>query len=137
MTYSGPLPDIEDPLTAPFWQAAREHRLVAQKCESCHALRWQPSPICPECLVPGGSWAQLSGRGEVYSCTTYRRAMHSSFTDLVPYTVALISLEEGIDMMGMLTVTGQIGIGDRVEVDFVDVDDVTTIVQWSPRSAEI
>ena len=34
MTGARPLPE-ETPLTAPFWQAAREHRLVIQRCTAC------------------------------------------------------------------------------------------------------
>jgi uncharacterized OB-fold protein len=135
MTYNGPLPDVTDPLTAPFWQAARAHRLEVQRCRRGLALRWQPAAICPECLTPGGDWTPLSGHGEIYSFAVYHRAMHPDFTDLVPYTVALVTLDEGVEMHGLLRTTGAVKIGERVCVDFVDIDDAVSLVMWKPTTA--
>jgi uncharacterized OB-fold protein len=138
MTYPGPLADVGDPLTAPFWRAVEEHRLVAQRCLSCRALRWLPAPICPECWAPGGDWEDLSGTGVIYSFATYRRAMAPAFKDLVPYTVALVTLDEGIEMHGMLERPGSVAIGDRVQVTFLDVaapgasSGRTTLLRWQP-----
>ena len=46
-------PDLEglpaDPTTAPFWRAARERRLVVQRCASCGACQFYPRPFCLAC----------------------------------------------------------------------------------------
>jgi uncharacterized OB-fold protein len=131
-----PLPDVNDPLTAPFWAAARESRLTVQRCESCGALRWLPAPICPECLTTGGTWADMSGAGTVWSYTVYRRAMNPAFADAVPYTVALVELAEGVRMVGeMAEPTPEIAIGQPVTAVFTPLSPEVTVVRWTAAAA--
>jgi uncharacterized OB-fold protein len=132
-----PLPDVDDPLTAPFWAAARESRLSVQRCDRCSATRWQPAPICPECLAPGGTWVDLSGEGVVWSYATYRRPMHPAFADSVPYTVALIELPEGPRMVGeMSTGSGSVHIGQKVRAVFEPLSPEVTAVRWAPSQSD-
>ncbi len=47
--------------TEPFWQAAKEHRLVAPQCADCGAFRLPPTPFCPgcqskSCELGGAEW---------------------------------------------------------------------------------
>jgi uncharacterized protein len=55
------------PTTEPFWQAAKEGRLVAPKCAKCGHFRLPPTPFCPECQSKEIDWVELSGRATVYS----------------------------------------------------------------------
>ncbi|MCP9955383.1 Zn-ribbon domain-containing OB-fold protein [Actinomadura madurae] len=59
-----PLPDVDDPLTAPFWAAAREARLVLPRCTHCSYLQWPPEPVCPECRHTGRAWHEFPRPGE-------------------------------------------------------------------------
>jgi uncharacterized OB-fold protein len=128
-----PLPDVNDPLTAPFWAAARESRLSVQQCDRCQALRWQPAPICPECLAPGGTWVDLSGEGEVWSFAVYHRAMNPSFADSVPYTVGMIELREGLRMVGEMAADAEdVRIGQPVTAVFEPLTPEVTLVRWAP-----
>ncbi len=90
-----PLPNPNDPLTAPHWQAAREGRIAMQQCPSCGYVRWPAARSCPECLALGGDWTNLSGRGQIWSFAVYEKPLDPAFADLVPYAVALIRLDEG------------------------------------------
>jgi uncharacterized OB-fold protein len=56
-----------DTSTEPFWQAAREERLVAPKCADCGTFRLPPTPFCPECQSTNVDWTELSGRATVFS----------------------------------------------------------------------
>jgi uncharacterized OB-fold protein len=130
---SRPLPDVNEPLTAPFWAAARESRLSMQRCDRCSALRWQPAPICPECLAPGGTWVDLSGEGVVWSYAVYHRAMNPAFKDSVPYTVAQVELREGPRMVGEIAAgAGPVEIGQPVRATFEPLTPEVTVVQWTP-----
>lgn len=130
-----PLPDVTDPLTAPFWAGARESRLTVQRCDRCGALRWQPAPICPECLTRGGTWTDLSGEGTIWSFAVYRRAMHPDFADSVPYTVAMVDLKEGVRMVGeMADPTPEVAIGQPVRAVFEPLSPDVTVVRWAPRA---
>jgi uncharacterized OB-fold protein len=90
-----PLPNPNDPLTAPHWQAAREGRIAMQRCPSCGYVRWPAANSCPECLAEGGEWTTLSGRGSIWSFAVYEKPLDPAFADLCPYAVALVRLDEG------------------------------------------
>ena len=56
-----------DPNTEPFWQAAKEERLVALACGNCGTFRMPPTPYCPNCQSKEQNWVELSGRATVFS----------------------------------------------------------------------
>lgn len=107
-------------LTEPFWQAAAEERLVAQRCDDCGRIRHYPRPMCPGCRSMSCTWTELSGRGEIYTYTVTHRPFHPFWQDRAPYVVATIELEEGIrmvsDMPGLDA--DSVAIGLAVEVAF-------------------
>ncbi|HVC12190.1 MAG TPA: zinc ribbon domain-containing protein [Burkholderiales bacterium] len=63
-----PIPEITD-LTRPFWRAAKQHKLVMQKCQRCGTLDFFPKPWCIECGHRGLEWVEVGPRGTVYSYT--------------------------------------------------------------------
>jgi uncharacterized OB-fold protein len=130
--YRKPLPDIHGQLMAPFWQAARARRLVAQRCSECSELRWPPLPLCDKCLAVGGVWVDIKMAGTIWSFAIYHRAFGAGFTDDVPYVVAVIETDDGLQLVG--NVKGPmdcIAIGARVLPVFEDVTDEVTLVHWS------
>jgi uncharacterized protein len=129
--YTKPLPDVDDPLTAPFWQASREGKLVAQQCPNCGYVRWPPGPICNECLTPGGEWTELTPNGTLYSYAEYHRALDPAFKDDVPYTVGLIELDGGPRMYGLMrSEVDTKDVGRPVRAVFDAVTDQVTFVRW-------
>jgi uncharacterized OB-fold protein len=120
-----PAPILTDD-NAVFWDAAREHRLVAQRCASCGRLRHPPRPMCPRCRSLDVGIAELSGRGTVYSFSI----IHYPPTPFFDYPVlaVLVDLEEGIRIVSNLVVVdptsidGTSLIGARVTVDWVRAD---------------
>jgi uncharacterized protein len=130
-SYAKPLPDLTDPLTAPFWQATREGKLLVQKCGQCGYLRWPPGPGCPQCLTPGSEWTPLSAAGVLYSYAEYHRALAPAFKDDVPYSVGLIELDEGPRMYGTLVGLARTeDVGRRVRAVFDPVTPEVTLVKW-------
>ncbi|MGD9793862.1 MAG: Zn-ribbon domain-containing OB-fold protein [Acidimicrobiia bacterium] len=122
-----------------YWDAAREHRLVLQKCRSCGLFQYPPDVACVHCQSQDAVPTQVSGRGTVYSYATVDRLFHVGFTDHLPYVVVLVELEEqpGLLMLTNLIDAGPDGaqVGMAVEVAFDDRGDVT-IPQFRPaRSA--
>jgi uncharacterized OB-fold protein len=111
-TSTRPLPDPDDSVAAPHWQAAATGRVAVQRCGACAELRWPPAPICPECLTPGGTWTRLTGDGTVWSVAVYHRAFHPGLHDEVPYRVGLVELDEGPRLIARLA--EDVGPGHRV-----------------------
>lgn len=85
-----PAPDRD---TTPFWEAQNNHELKFQRCTACQTVRYRVSPMCPNCHSFDVEWITSTGRGTVYSYTVVRRQTHPAFP--VPYTVALVEMEEG------------------------------------------
>jgi hypothetical protein len=115
-----------NPLTAGFWEAARRHELVVQRC-GCGRYRHYPQLLCPDCHSDDWTWAAVSGRGTVYTFTVTHRAFHPAWADRVPYVVATLELEEGIRMVSDLPPedTAEVRVGMPVEVFFDDQESVT------------
>src|SRR5688500_15601452 len=124
MTIERPLP-VPDEVTQPYWDAAREGRLVAPRCDACGTLFFPPRPRCPSCLASSVSWEELSGRGVVHTFTVVRQAPYPAFADDVPYVLAVIAADEGVHLMS--NVVGcppeNVRVDDRVEVVFDEVSD--------------
>lgn len=75
----------------------------------------------------------LSGRGKVWSFAVYHRAMHPDFADSIPYTVAMVELDEGVRMVGtMVEPTPELRIGQAVSAVFEPATPEVTLVRWTP-----
>ena len=116
-----PIP-VPTPVTQPFWDATRDHRLMLQRCDKGHTFYYARTH-CPECLSPETEWVQASGRGKLYSYTVARREQSPEFANDLPYIIAAITLEEGPRMTSLLVEAdpGNVQIDGLVEVVWDDV----------------
>jgi uncharacterized OB-fold protein len=89
-----PLPDLTDERTAPFFEAAARGELGIPRCDRCVRLVWYPADTCPTCGAEAFTWVATSGRGAVYTWTTVRRAFLPAFDGMVPYTTAIVALDD-------------------------------------------
>jgi uncharacterized protein len=105
--------------SAVFWDAAAEHRLVAQRCSACGRLRHPPRPMCPQCHSLDAEAADLSGRGTLYSYAVLHHPQHPAYD--YPVLAALVDLDEGVRLVSNLVEVdpADIAIGMRLEVTFV------------------
>jgi len=132
--YKKPLPNINNPNTKPFWEAARRHELRAQRCPDCTFVRYPAAKFCPECLAENDEWVALSGKGKVWSFGVYHHVFSPAFKDDIPYNAALVELDEGPRMItNIVGVPNEaITVGMPVEVAFDDVTDEVTLVKFRP-----
>lgn len=129
--YSKPIPRLDDPDMGPFWAAAREHRLTAQRCSSCSVLRFPALPICPTCLEQGADWVDVAETGTVWSFVVYHRAFHPGFQADLPYTVAIVETDDGVRYTGrVVSDREKVAVGARVRVIFTDETDDFTLPMW-------
>lgn len=116
---------------APFWQAAREGRLVAPECTSCRRRHWGPEAACPYC---GATWVwqPSPGRGALYSFSVVYRGATPEFE--VPYVLALVDLDDGWTMKTNMPDLSEddLYIGMRVQVQFCPIDDEFTLPLFAP-----
>lgn len=85
--------------TQAYWDAAKDKRLLLQRCRDCSKFQFYPRGVCSHCLGSALEWVESSGRGIVHTFTIAYRAPHPGFADDVPFVIAMIELEEGVRMM--------------------------------------
>lgn len=95
----------------------QRYALVGETCHSCGSKLFPPRDVCPECSKPAYEPFQFSGKGQVYSYSTIYQAP-MGYEAFVPYTVALVELEEGPLVTAQLTDVDhdEVEIGMRVEM---------------------
>lgn len=130
-TYNKPVPQLDDPAMGPFWQAAKDKRLVAQHCTSCGAWHFPALPICPGCLEQSLEWRDVAKSGTVHSFAVYHRAFHPGFREDLPYAVAIVETPEGVRYTGRIAGdrTG-LKVGSKVRTVFFEATEAFTLPMW-------
>jgi uncharacterized OB-fold protein/acyl dehydratase len=115
-----------------FFEGAKQHKLLIQRCASCGRLRHPPGPMCPECRSLEWNTLEASGRGVVYSFVVNHHPQVAAFD--YPLVVALVELEEGTRLVSNIVDVGssEVRVGMTVEVEFVAFDDELTLPQFRP-----
>lgn len=128
----GPLP-VPTPISRPFWDAAKQHRLTLQRCANGHVFYYARSH-CPKCLSNQLEWVDASGKGTIYSYTVARRPTSEEFAEDVPYIIGVIELAEGPRMTSLVVEAApdDVRIGAPVEVVFDDVNEEIALPYFRP-----
>jgi len=126
------LPDLADPVGAPFWKAAREQRLAMPHCPACGHIQWPPRSLCGECLSPLGEadWKDIVQSGTIWSFIVYHRAFHPGFASMVPYNVALVKLDAGPIFITNIEGGNDLTIGECVTASFQETEGEVTLVRF-------
>jgi uncharacterized protein len=128
---TGPvLRPVVSPDTAFFWAGTAVGELRIQRCEGCGRLRHPPGPRCPACGAAKPGYQVAAGTGEVYSYLVHHHPPVPG--KQVPFVVALVTLTEGVRMVGELlgVPPDQVRIGLPVRAEFVRIDDELTLPAW-------
>lgn len=127
-----PVPNQEG-VAGPFWEAARQGRLVAQRCQGCGYIFLPPRRWCPRCWASQLEWIACSGRGRVYSFTVVHQAPSHFFQRRAPYVLAILELEEGPRLMANIVGVepARVHIDMAVQVTFERRGEVS-VPQFTP-----
>ena len=122
MRFDLPTPDDD---TRPFWDAAREGRLLIKRCAACGRAHHYPRPFCPYCWSREVSWEQARGAGTVYTFSVVHKNDLPPFNERVPYVAAIVELDEGPRLMTNVVDCDldDVAVGMPVEVTFRAIDD--------------
>jgi 3-oxo-4,17-pregnadiene-20-carboxyl-CoA hydratase alpha subunit len=128
---AGPvLRPVVSPDTAFFWAGTAVGELRIQRCAGCGRLRHPPCPRCPACGAAKPGYQVAAGTGEIYSYLVHHHPPVPG--KQLPFVVALVTLTEGVRMVGELlgVPPDQVRIGLPVRAEFVRVDDELTLPAW-------
>jgi uncharacterized OB-fold protein len=105
----------------PFFDAAKENKLLIQKCGSCGKYQFYPRKLCKHCGSPDVEWVEASGKGVVHTYTVIHRGM-PGWREEGPYVAAIVELDEGARMTTNIVdcPASDVTIDMPVEVTFVD-----------------
>ncbi len=110
--------------TQPFWNGARERKLMLQYDPDRKAYQFWPRPTSVWTGKANLEWREASGRGKLYSFTAVS-VPGAGFEDRVPYVVGLVELEEGVRIIANLVGIGpdDVRIGMPVRVTWEPLGD--------------
>jgi uncharacterized OB-fold protein len=136
--YKKPLPTPSGE-SQPFWDAAKQHKLLFQRCKLCGTAVFYPRDICPgpDCFGVGTlEWVESSGKGTVYSFTISYQPAHPAFQEDIPYVLGIVELDEGWRMnTNVINIPPeQLKIGQRVEVVWDDVTPEFSLPKFQPAT---
>jgi uncharacterized OB-fold protein len=128
-----PLP-IPTKWSQPFWDAAREHRLVLKKCSKCGFIDHPPYLYCTNCQADEHEWVEASGTASLAAYAINMFGVPFPFWVDLPYVVAMIDLPEGPRMISNIVQCDhdKLENGMDLEVVFDDVSDEITLPKWRP-----
>lgn len=85
-----------------WWDAARQGRLLVQRCDACGHHQHHPRPFCLSCRRRDAlGFVEASGRGTLHAFTVVHRSPRDDLD--APYTVALVDLDEGVRLLTWFT----------------------------------
>jgi uncharacterized OB-fold protein len=128
-----PLPDVDDPIMRPFWEGAREGKLMLQREPASGHVHWPPKPM----YWKGGGrleWFPASGRGRVFSYVVGHEPFLPAFQHLLPLVMVLVEVEEGPRLVGYMVKTRpeEMAFDMPVRVAFERLTDRVTLPVWEP-----
>jgi uncharacterized OB-fold protein len=127
-----------DERTQPFWDAAKEERLVAPRCTECGTFRMPPSPYCFNCRGQGYEYVELPGTATIYTFTIVRHALHPDLAEILPYVGAVVELDgtQGAGARMIVNIVDcdvdAVRCGDKVEVVWEHVNEAMTTPRFRP-----
>lgn len=133
-----PIVPVPTDWTRPFFDGAREHKLMIQRCQSCGYYNHPPVFLCQGCKDREAvlAFEQVSGRGTIYSYIIEHDTEVGGFGNKVPYAVILVELEEQERLLMFANILNLphdgLKVGMQVEVVFERVSDEITIPQFQP-----
>ena len=132
------VPDLDDPLFAPFWQGMAEKRLLIQFCPASGEYYWPPRIRCHKTGSTEMEWIETAPTGTLYSFVTVGKSMIKGFD--APYTIGLVSLNEhpSVRMVGICRSEQKLAIGQPMAGRFVPAgpDGEFVVLQWVPSTGE-
>jgi len=131
--YRKPLPE-PTPVTRPFWDAAREGKLLIQRSKKTGKAVFYPRSVSPFGPDDELEWFEASGRGTVYTYTVARRPTAPQWANEPPLVIAIVELEEGARLTTNIVECdpSSVRVGMPVTAVFDAVTPETTLVKFRP-----
>lgn len=122
-------------LTKPFWDAARQRKLVIQYDPDSRCYQWWPRVVSVKTGKMNLEWKEVSGNGTLYSYTvTHVPAL--GFEDKGHYLVGLVELDEGVRIISNLSgiTEDNVKLGMPLRVTWEELTEEITLYSFEARN---
>jgi uncharacterized protein len=129
-----PMPE-PTPVTKPFWDGLREHKVKIQYSPSAEKYIFYPRILAPGTLADDLEWREVSGAGTLYTFTVADRPTAPPWADALPQFLAIVELDEGPRLSSELVgaAPDALRVGMRVKPVFEDhPDEGVTLLKFTP-----
>ena len=129
-----PLPE-PTPVTKPFWDGLREHKVKIQYSASADRYIFYPRILAPGTLADDLEWREVSGAGTLYTFTVADRPTAPPWADALPQFLAIVELDEGPRLSTELVDADPdtLRVGMRVKAVFNDYPEQDiTLLRFAP-----
>jgi uncharacterized OB-fold protein len=118
----------------PYWEGTRNKKLVLQRCKVTKKFQHFPRPVS---IFTGRrrdiEWAEVSGKGNVYSYTVTERGT-PAFRGMEPYAVVSVTLDAGVNFIADIVncTMEELKVGMAVKPYWHPLDDGTHLLMFQP-----
>jgi uncharacterized OB-fold protein len=128
-----PLPVITEE-NRPFWEGCQQGKLLLQECNKCYRYQFYPRLYFMQCSSQTLQWVVAHGRGVIYSYTIIYQNKSPEFVHEIPYSVAIVQLEEGPRLLSNIVDVDatQLQVDLSVALVFDQVTDAITLARFRP-----
>ena len=118
----------------PFWDGAKEGKLLLKRCKVCGHIDHPPYLFCTECSSEESEWIQASGKGKLYAYAVNTYGVPFPFMEDLPYVLAMIDLQEGPRMISNVVQCdhNELKNGMELEVVFEAASSEISLPKWRP-----
>lgn len=133
--FNNPLPEITR-VSEPFYKAAKDRRLLIQRCKDCNNVISYPKCVCPHCWSTNLEWFVSKGKGKLYSYTIVNTGAPEDFKQALPYVIGVIDVDEGVRMVSWVVGCEHedIKCDMDVEVTFKDLNEDFALPMFKPSN---
>jgi uncharacterized OB-fold protein len=98
-----------------FFEGLKEGKIYMTQCKGCGEKFFPPQADCPKCLTSNMDWIQLSGEGELLTCTMIfvKPLTYAHYKD---YIVGIAQMKEGVKVLAWLKVDDPRKITPKMKV---------------------
>jgi uncharacterized OB-fold protein len=118
----------------PYWEGTKNKKLVLQRCKVTKKFQHFPRPVS---IFTGRrrdiEWAEVSGKGNVYSYTVTERGT-PAFRGMEPYAVVSVTLDAGVNFIADIVncTMEELKVGMAVKPYWHPLDDGTHLLMFQP-----
>ena len=108
-----------------YWDATAEGKLLVKTCNDCKQPHYFPRALCPFCFSENMKYVESKGTGVIYS--------YSVTQGKEPYTIAYVTLDEGVTMLTNIVDCDfdKLKIGQKVKVKFFDTGEGNAVPMFT------